>query len=191
MASGGGGAGGAGGGCCDDDSHDQHDHNHGAALPPNPFSREPPFAGTAAREAAVHAAASEAGGGHHRRPDPEGAAAAADDDDDATILDVVPAPSVADVDACRYATWHSCGSLSEHTFKSVTIPLSSDFVAYLLADGLSLAADSEALPARVAPARARFSIIFIHADHTHLHFQYFVVAATSDFSFLGGLEACI
>ena len=170
------GGGGAGGGCCDDDSHDHYDHNHGAAPSPNLFTREPPFAGTAAREAAVHAAAAaEAGGGHHRY-DREGAAAA---DDDATILDVVPAPSIADVDACRYAAWHGYGSLSEHTFKSVTIPLPSDFVAYLLADGLSLAADSEALPARVAPARPcslREVYSRTNEDHTHLKRQYCVVA---------------
>ena len=71
--------------------------------------------------------------------------------DDDVDVNVVPAPSIADVSACRYAAWHSLGRLGEHTFKSVTIPLSGDFVEYLLADGLSLAADSEALPARVKP----------------------------------------
>ena len=66
-------------------------------------------------------------------------------------LDVVPAPTMAEVDACRYVRWHAVERLRAHAFRSVVIPLPRDYVEYLLADGLSLAADSEAMPARVAP----------------------------------------
>ena len=65
-------------------------------------------------------------------------------------LDVVPAPTMAEVDACRYVRWHAVERLRAHAFRSVVIPLPRDYVEYLLADGLSLAADSEAMPARVA-----------------------------------------
>lgn len=66
-------------------------------------------------------------------------------------LEEVPAPSVADVDACRCASWHALGDLSSHTFAHRHLPLPPDFVAYLLEDGLSLAADSQAMPARIRP----------------------------------------
>ena len=75
----------------------------------------------------------------------------ADDDDPATV-DVVPSPSVADVDACRYASWHAIERLRARAFKSVSIPLPPEYVEYLLEDGLALAADDEALPARVTPS---------------------------------------
>ena len=66
-------------------------------------------------------------------------------------LDFVPAPTMAEVDACRYVRWHAVERLRAHAFRSIVIPLPRDYVEYLLADGLSLAADSEAMPARVAP----------------------------------------
>jgi hypothetical protein len=74
------------------------------------------------------------------------------DDDDPATVDVVPSPSVADVDACRYASWHAIERLRARAFKSVSIPLPPEYVEYLLEDGLALAADDEALPARVTPS---------------------------------------
>ena len=62
-----------------------------------------------------------------------------------------PHSSVADVDACRCAAWHALGDLSSHTFAHRHLALPPDFVAYLLEDGLSLAADSQAMPARIRP----------------------------------------
>ena len=59
---------------------------------------------------------------------------------------VVPAPSVAEVDACRYASWQPL--LRDHTFPSVTIPLSAQFLQYLLADGITLPRGSEAVSKR-------------------------------------------
>ena len=72
-------------------------------------------------------------------------------DDTPPPVDEVPAPSVADVDACRCAAWHALGDLSSHTFAHRHLALPPDFVAYLLEDGLSLAADSQAMPARIRP----------------------------------------
>ena len=72
-------------------------------------------------------------------------------DDAPPPVDEVPAPSVADVDACRCAAWHALGDLSSHTFAHRHLALPPDFVAYLLEDGLSLAADSQAMPARIRP----------------------------------------
>ena len=74
-----------------------------------------------------------------------------DEVDDEQQDEEVPAPSIAEVDACRYSSWHRLGNLSAHTFDSVTLLLPRDFVEHLLADGLLLAAGSEAMPARVRP----------------------------------------
>ena len=66
-------------------------------------------------------------------------------------VEVVPAPSIAEVDACRVARWRAVPSLDASAFRATTIPLPSEFVDYLLEDGLSLPAGSEAMPARVDP----------------------------------------
>ncbi|EEH55170.1 uncharacterized protein MICPUCDRAFT_5676, partial [Micromonas pusilla CCMP1545] len=49
---------------------------------------------------------------------------------------------------CRVARWRAVPSLDASAFRATTIPLPSEFVDYLLEDGLSLPAGSEAMPAR-------------------------------------------
>jgi hypothetical protein len=67
-------------------------------------------------------------------------------------LEFVPAPTVFELDACRYERWHAIPALARLSYQSVTLDLPDAFVSYLLEDGLSLSAESNALPKRVTPA---------------------------------------
>jgi hypothetical protein len=85
------------------------------------------------------------------RDDGVGASTSPAPDEPDDSFEFVPAPTVAALDACRYERWHSIPELAKHAYGSVTVRLPPEYVRYLLEDGLHLAADSEAMPARVAP----------------------------------------
>ena len=80
-------------------------------------------------------------------------------------FEFVPAPTVAALDACRYARWHAIPALAKHAYGSLTVRLPPEYVRYLLEDGLHLSADSEAMPARVTPKLdERLESAFTEAD---------------------------
>ena len=58
--------------------------------------------------------------------------------------EVVRAPTSREVASCSYTSW-ATEALSEHTFPAVSIPLEREFVEYLLADGVFVAADNRAV----------------------------------------------
>jgi hypothetical protein len=85
------------------------------------------------------------------REDGTGASTSPAPDEPDDSFEFVPAPTVAALDACRYARWHAIPELAKHAYGSVTVRLPPEYVQYLLEDGVHLAADSEAMPARVTP----------------------------------------
>ena len=85
------------------------------------------------------------------RDDGTGASTSPAPDEPGESFEFVPAPTVAALDACRYARWHAIPALAKHAYGSLTVRLPPEYVRYLLEDGLHLAADSEAMPARVTP----------------------------------------
>lgn len=85
------------------------------------------------------------------REDGTGASTSPAPDEPDASFEFVPAPTVAALDACRYARWHAIPELAKHAYGSVTVRLPPEYVQYLLEDGVHLAADSEAMPARVTP----------------------------------------
>ena len=70
------------------------------------------------------------------REDGTGASTSPAPDEPDASFEFVPAPTVAALDACRYARWHAIPELAKHAYGSVTVRLPPEYVQYLLEDGV-------------------------------------------------------
>ena len=62
------------------------------------------------------------------REDGTGASTSPAPDEPDASFEFVPAPTVAALDACRYARWHAIPELAKHAYGSVTVRLPPECV---------------------------------------------------------------